>query len=108
MPFVTFHKNGQTYQEEVKPDTNLVVRARDADKLAAAVAAVKDAALSPLYSDTLQPAIAAALLKRPDVAKRAGEMIVRNAKRSGMFGRLGAKSGAAAAIQLLPYLPGGQ
>ncbi len=27
MPFVTFHKNGQTYQDEVKPDTNLVVRA---------------------------------------------------------------------------------
>lgn len=27
MPIVTFHKNGQTYQGEVKPQTNLVVRA---------------------------------------------------------------------------------
>ena len=24
MPIVTFHKNGQTYQGEVKPQTNLV------------------------------------------------------------------------------------
>jgi ferredoxin len=27
MPLVTLHKNGQTYAEEVKPKTNLVVRA---------------------------------------------------------------------------------
>ena len=27
MPFVTFHKNGQVYRDEVRPQTNLVVRA---------------------------------------------------------------------------------
>ena len=27
MPVVVFHKNGQTFQEDVKPNTNLVVRA---------------------------------------------------------------------------------
>lgn len=27
MPVVTLHKNGQIYRDEVKPDTNLVVRA---------------------------------------------------------------------------------
>lgn len=27
MPVVILHKNGQTFQEEVKPNTNLVVRA---------------------------------------------------------------------------------
>jgi ferredoxin len=27
MPIVTLHKNGQTYRDEVKPNTNLVVRA---------------------------------------------------------------------------------
>ncbi|MFK0377809.1 2Fe-2S iron-sulfur cluster-binding protein [Pandoraea sp. NPDC090278] len=27
MPVVVFHKNGQTFQEEVKPNANLVVRA---------------------------------------------------------------------------------
>ena len=27
MPTVTFHKNGATYRDEVKPSTNLVVRA---------------------------------------------------------------------------------
>lgn len=27
MPFVTFHKNGQVYRDEVRPRTNLVVRA---------------------------------------------------------------------------------
>jgi ferredoxin len=27
MPVVTFHKNGQVFRDEVKPNTNLVVRA---------------------------------------------------------------------------------
>ena len=27
MPFVTLHKNGTTFRDEVKPNTNLVVRA---------------------------------------------------------------------------------
>jgi ferredoxin len=27
MPIVTLHKNGQTFRDEVKPNTNLVVRA---------------------------------------------------------------------------------
>ena len=27
MPLITFHKNGQTYQDEVKAGSNLVVRA---------------------------------------------------------------------------------
>ena len=27
MPLITFHKNGETFREEVKPQTNLVVRA---------------------------------------------------------------------------------
>ncbi len=30
MPTVTFHKQGQTFTDEVKPQTNLVVRAASA------------------------------------------------------------------------------
>lgn len=85
-PFFDLQRAAQNVLPSKVPDSGTAGRIEAGGMLGRARGAVRNAMLSPLYSQGTQAALNTALLDRPEYVREVGDRVLRNSRIGGLFG----------------------